>query len=99
MPSLIEESIENKMIISRDDTRGRFIDNMLVLDACYLLDRDVPEGITEYSEPDEHGNVYDIADELEHELFDSGFSVIRDGGYIIYKKLTQKEKDWLNDNG
>jgi len=94
----LQFSIDSKCIIARDGSRGRFLSNCLILDACGLLEQEVPEGIEEYSEPDENGNIYEIATEMETKLFEAGYTVISNDGYLIYKDLTDEENEYLNEN-
>jgi len=87
----IEQSIENKIVISRDDSRGWRISECFIEDACSLLNLETPV-LNDETLEDTQWEV----DRLERLTEAAGYTTVWDGGYLIYKDLTTKELSWLS---
>ncbi len=97
MSTKIQSSIENKVIISRDGSRGWRLTECFIEDACGLLKIEKPELPDVYSD-DYSGAIQWECDDLEDQLWSKHYYVCFDDGYLIYKGLTPKELDYMSEH-
>lgn len=94
------DSLDAKAIIVRDGNRGRFLAHCFVQDACAILpdaEGCVHEDECEQVEDNEQDCqcVLDAASGLEDLLNEAGYSTYWNDGYVIYKDLTEAEREYV----
>lgn len=97
----IQFELESKAVVVRDGARGWRLGACFVEDALDLIEAS-DELRACFEIPDEEDEYYseaieDYRQELESKLFDAGYFVYNNDGYVIYKDLSEEAKDALSD--
>lgn len=95
-----------KAVIIRDGARGRFLRSTLIEDAHAILERelpawyegeDAPETLSDEAQNDYFDMMNDLARDCDGWLFDAGYYVYQNDGYVIYKDLSEEAIDELSN--
>jgi hypothetical protein len=93
----VNAELASKSVIVRDGARGWRLGACFISDACDLLiSRTEPE-LPEEDAEDYSEVVHDLCCELEDALYDVGYFVAWNDGYVIYQGLSEEARAALTE--
>ena len=96
----LEHSIENKVIIVREGSRGWGLGECFIEDACGILSIEKPELPDREEDREDYSEaVEDFVREFEGKIGEKGFTVIWNDGYVVYENLNSKELEFMENWG